>query len=166
MSQLASTPLFDIKSRYPEIMLRHLPEDVHATVEQVSANVSQSLDKLFGEFKNNIDKKAAEFEKGILPAELEQQLAEIADRYAQEMTNGFKTDFASLNTALAKAQASSAAVAATAPQVQADVAALAASVTALQKKLDEMHAKMKAFGGTSARLVIGGAVKYVTGGLV
>lgn len=166
MSQPASPQPFDVTLRNPEIMLRHLPADIHATVEQVSNNVSQSLDKLFTEFKSNLDKKADEFAKGALPPELEKELNGIADTYAKELADGFKTEFTDLQTALAKAQTEAAKAAALAPAVKKEVDDLAASVTALQKKLDDMHAKMKAFGGKSAKLIVGSAVKYVTGGLL
>lgn len=166
MSQTPSRPQIDLSARHPEIMLRHLPPDVHATVEQVSANVSQSLDKLFGEFKDNIDAKAAEFANGILPADLEKQLDGIAEDYAKELAAGFTTEFGNLQAALTKAKKSASDAGVAAAAVQQDVAALSESVAALEKKLGDMHAKLKAFGGKSARVIVGGAVKYVTGGLL
>lgn len=165
MTQPSSTSRFDVAVHNPEIMLRHLPADIHATVEQVSANVSQSLDRLFTEFKASIDQKAEEFSKGILPADLAAELDGVAETYAKELSTGFKTEFASLNAAIAQAKTEADAAAQTAPGVQAKVAALAASATALQTKLDDLHGKLKAFGGTSAKLIVGSAVKYVTGGL-
>lgn len=145
----------------PEILKRHLPDDIHATVDQVTANVSQSVDSYIAQFKAAVQKQADDLVAGTSTTQLQSQLKSVTDDFAQQMD--LTGDLATLKKALSAASAAATAANGATPQLVKAIGDLQTSAGALDTKINDMRGKVRDFADKSTRLAVATALKAFTG---
>jgi chromosome segregation ATPase len=149
----------------PEILVRNLPEDIHATINQVSANVTVAVNQVVAQFKTSLDKELQNLQAGNYPAELKQQIASVEQSYA-ETTAALDKEIAALkkvaDDAAAAAKTAGASAAALVPQIQA----MQQSADALAKKMNDLRSQVQNLGGKTASAMATLAYKSLSGGIL
>jgi predicted nuclease with TOPRIM domain len=145
-----------------EILMRNLPEDIKPLVDQVSANVTDAVQRVVSEFKTQAGKIADEMEMGRFPAELQARLGEISAAHAAEFEQlrNSTSEVAALAADLRKLEEDF-----DPKQLQRLTAELATRTTALQRRLEEFREKTKALGEKSGKLAASAAFRLFTGGV-
>lgn len=147
----------------PQILKQQLPDDIHATVDQVAANVNQSLTKIIDDFKAEAEKRAEAFRTQILPDHLQAEIDALATDFAQSISADLDGPLAAVKKALAQAEADARAAGAAAPTLLQSVQTLQGNVAQLEGKLNDLRTKVRTAGDKTSRAAVSTALKLFTG---
>ncbi len=145
----------------PNILNRNLPQDIHALIGQVNANVTTAVRKLVDEFRASANNVADQFERRDFSAELKTQLEAIKSDLTEDL--GLLDDsIKELGEAADKAKrASTAAGAELGPAVDT----LVSQSKLLDARLKAFRQKVNTFAEKSGGLIAKAAIKTFTGGI-
>ncbi len=146
----------------PNILRRNLPEDIHAVIDQVNANVTVAVRQVVDEFRAQANAAADQFAQGNFSGDLQSRLDQVRADVAKDLT--------AIQDALA--QTRQAAQKAADAAKQADPAALNKAVSdltdqakAVEQKLQDFRTKVDTFAQKTGGLIAKAAISTFTGGI-
>ncbi|HVS52883.1 MAG TPA: hypothetical protein VHD62_11065 [Opitutaceae bacterium] len=149
----------------PEILARNLPEDIHATINQVSANVTVAVNEVVAQFKTALDKELQNLQAGNYSAALQQQIAQVEKSYADSAA-AMDKEIAALKKAADDAAAAAKTAGASAAALVPQVESMQKSADALAKKMNDLRTEVQNLGSKTAGAMATLAYKTLTGGIL
>ncbi len=148
----------------PNILNRNLPQDIHALIGQVNANVTTAVRKLVDEFRASANNVADQFERRDFSAELKTQLEAIKSDLTEDL--GLLDDsIKELGEAADKAKRASTAAGAAGAELGPAVDTLVSQSKLLDARLKAFRQKVNTFAEKSGGLIAKAAIKTFTGGI-
>src|SRR5882724_12963955 len=86
----------------PEVIKRRLPEDIHAVIDQVKANVDLAVTQIVAEFKQNAKKVVTDFENQNYTDDLKAAIKKHTDAFQEDLKQ-MDTSLVGLRNAATKA---------------------------------------------------------------
>ena len=146
----------------PNILRRNLPEDIHALVDQVNANVNLAVDKIVGDFKEKANATAEQFARHDFSPALKSELESIKRQYQDDL-DGLQSSMKKLAEAADAANA--AANAANAASLAAALDRLKGQTGGLTDELTRFRHKVDRMAELTSGVIAKAAVKTFTGGI-
>lgn len=142
----------------PTIMKRSLPQNVYATIDQVTANVNAAVDEIVNQFVANASKAVEKIERGDFTPDI----AKALDQAKQDLN----TDIKSMDDRLLKVASAVAQANALAQQANLDTGALVTQLAAvnsaageLKTDLNNFRTKVDTFATKSGGFIASSALK-------
>ncbi|MGC3959810.1 MAG: hypothetical protein QM813_18360 [Verrucomicrobiota bacterium] len=144
----------------PEIMKRSLPPNIHAAIDQVTANVNVAVDELVNRFVKNAEQAVARIEKGVFTADITKAL----EQAKQELQADLKSMDARLQTvagAVAKANALIEQAGNDATALISQLEVVSGAANDLKTELAQFRTKVDTFASKSGGFIASAALKSV-----
>ena len=142
----------------PEIMKRSLPANIHATIDQVTANVNSAVDEIINRFVKNAEAAVTKIEKGDFTGDIAKALEQAKKDLAadiQSMEDRLKAIDAAVSQANQLSQQAGASAAALSTQLDS----VNAAAKALKTELNDFRTKVDTFASKSGGFIASSALK-------
>ena len=144
----------------PEIMKRSLPPSIHATIDQVTANVNAAVDEIINRFAKSAEAAIQRIEKGEFTADIAQALDHARKQLKDDIAL-MDQKLAGITVASQQAQSLAQEAGTNGAALTAALATLNTSTSALQAELNTFRSKVDDFATKSGSFIASTALKAV-----
>jgi chromosome segregation ATPase len=148
----------------PAILRRSLPPNIHATVDQVTANVDQAVDELIRKFEQSASESLRRLENRQFTAELQQAVDQVKADLEADLRR-WDESISNVRDRAQEADALASQLNTNTAQLRQKLAEVTKSASELEARLNEFRSKLGTFAEKSGGLIASAAVKAITGGV-